>query len=118
MGVEMYLSLMGTFNFATPMSYINSTLANSNVSISSASASQVCYFITTYFEDPWLLPSPFVSVEGLEHAGMAITLSVTEMFYQAIQRTSIDIDLIPPLTNDLYHLIMPVWAYLPSLWIA
>jgi hypothetical protein len=85
MGVGLYPSLMGTFNFVVPISYINSVPTCSDQPILSVPTSQVCQFCTSYFEDPWILPSPLDLVEGLEHARMAMPLSATKIAYQAIQ---------------------------------
>jgi len=68
-GVIMYSPLMGTFNFAAPISYINA--------ISDGYSSSLRYvpFHTSYLNDPWTLPSPAMSYEGNSHIGMEIPLS-------------------------------------------
>jgi hypothetical protein len=38
-------------------------------------------FRTTYFEDPWVLPSSCASVDGLEHVGMAMSFSAAKITY-------------------------------------
>jgi hypothetical protein len=57
-GVGMYSSLMGTFDFSTPIHHIyamSSTLTLLERSIP---------FHTSYFSDPWTLPSPTSPVES------------------------------------------------------
>jgi hypothetical protein len=63
-GVRMYSSLMGTFDFTTPISYINA------ISSESSSSMRSIPFRTSYFNDPWTLPSPTMSYEGHSHIGM------------------------------------------------
>lgn len=115
MGVRMYPSLMGTFNFSASVAYINSTLASSIVLVSSASTSQVCYFRTTYFEDLWILPSPSGSTKEIEHVGIAMPLPAVEITFLAIQSASANINPVPPRTKELDHLTMPMWASNSSL---
>jgi hypothetical protein len=50
-GVRMYPSLMGTFNFLIPILYINS------ISDESSSSLRYVSFHTSYFDDTWTLPS-------------------------------------------------------------
>jgi hypothetical protein len=51
-GVGMYPSLMGNFNFSTPISYINVVLVFYQQSSSSIPMTQVSSFQMTYFKDP------------------------------------------------------------------
>jgi hypothetical protein len=99
-GIGMYSSLMGTFNIPTPISYISSTLI-ARAHQFTGSMSQVHHFQMTYFEDPWILPSPSDSIEGIKHAGMENPLSATEISYQAIQRATVDSDPTPLQTRRL-----------------
>jgi hypothetical protein len=72
-GVKMYSSLMGTFDFLAPIHHVyamSSRLASTERSIP---------FCTSYFSDPWTLPSLTSSIEGQSHAGMAMPLSKTEI---------------------------------------
>jgi hypothetical protein len=57
-GVGMYYSLMGTFDFSTPNHQV---YAMSNRPISTRRSIS---FRTSYFDDPWTLPSPNLSCEG------------------------------------------------------
>jgi hypothetical protein len=86
-GVGMYPSLMGTFNFPTPVLYIRATLGEYSKWRPSIPVTRVSFFRTTYFEDPWVLPSPCESMKGcvILHDGMAMPLSKVEMTYRAIQ---------------------------------
>jgi hypothetical protein len=85
-GVRMYSSLMGSFDFMAPIHHIHA--------ISSESSSSMRYvpFHTSYFNDPWTLPSPTMSYEGQSHIGMEMPLSTTKVVYQAILDATVDPD--------------------------
>jgi hypothetical protein len=68
-GVEMYSSLMGTFDFMAPISYINVVSGESSSSMRSVP------FCTSYFNDPWTLPSLTMSYKGHSHIRMEMPLS-------------------------------------------
>jgi hypothetical protein len=70
-GVRIYSSLMGTFNFTSLSHHIYT------MSSRSASTWRSITFRTSYFSDPWNLPSPNSSREGQLHAGMAMPLLET-----------------------------------------
>jgi hypothetical protein len=57
-GVGMYPSLMGTFNFSAPVSYIHATPVGYQKLNPSVPITWVGSFRTLYFEDLWVLPSP------------------------------------------------------------
>jgi hypothetical protein len=80
-GVGMYPSLMGTFNFSTPVSYIFTTLFSYSKSIPLVPITRVGSFRTTYFKDPWVLLSPCESVKGRVHVGMTMPLFAVEITY-------------------------------------
>jgi hypothetical protein len=84
--VGMYSSLMGTFIFMAPVHHI---YAMSNRPMSSMSYVPFC---TSYFNDPWTLPSLTASCEGQSHTGMDMPLSVVEMVYQDVLDSSVDLD--------------------------
>ena len=74
LGVGMYSSLMGTFEFPSPIAKINAIS-------SSKESSREEFFRTHYFLDPWTLPSPTTTlVEGQEN-GMASPISAAELRY-------------------------------------
>jgi hypothetical protein len=103
-GVGMYSSLMGTFDFPTSNHQVyamSSKLVSTGRSIP---------FRTSYFNDPWTLPSSTLSCEGQSHDGMAMSLSTTEIAYQVVLDSSADPDPVPSPTDeeDL------VWATLLS----
>jgi hypothetical protein len=64
-----------------------------------------------YFEDPWVLPSPCESIEGLVHAGMAMPLSATEITYRAIQQVFADIDPASFMDKEEDQFPEPIWAH-------
>jgi hypothetical protein len=58
-GVGLCPSLMGTFNYPPPQGDIKFISNHHNVYIF-----QVSSFCTTYFDDPWTLPSPSAMMDG------------------------------------------------------
>jgi hypothetical protein len=62
-----------------------------------------------YFEDPWILPSPSDSVEGIKHAGMEKPLSAAKISYQAIQMATTDPNPTPLQMEEVDDLLMPIW---------
>jgi hypothetical protein len=87
-GVRMYSSLMGTFDFMAPIHHIYA------MSSRSASSMRFVPFHTSYFNDPWTLPSSTTSCEGQSHTGMAMPLSTAEIAYQVVLDSSVDPDLV------------------------
>jgi hypothetical protein len=81
-GVRMYSSLMGSFDFMAPIHHIHA------ISSRSSSSMRSIPFRTSYFNDPWTLPSPTMSCEGQSHIGMEMPLSAAEVVYQAILNTT------------------------------
>jgi hypothetical protein len=65
-------------------------------------------FRTTYFNDPWTLPSPSTMMEGTGHHGMAMPLSISEVAYSIVQQASADPDLTP--AQELDPILEPTWA--------
>ena len=57
-GVRMYSSLMGTFDFMAPIHHVYAMSSRPVLSMRSIP------FCTSYFSDPWTLPSPTSSCEG------------------------------------------------------
>jgi hypothetical protein len=88
-GFRMYSSLMATFNFSAPTHHV---YAMSSTPTSVEKSIPLC---TSYFSDPWTLPSPTSSIEGQSHVGMAMPLSTTKIAYQAILDSSVDHDPVP-----------------------
>jgi hypothetical protein len=103
-GVGMYPSLMGTFNFLAPISYINAISGESSSSLRSVS------FRTSYFDDPWTLPSPTMSYEGQSHIRMEMSLSAAEIAYQAIQEATVDPDPPSSWTKEMDPVLEPIWV--------
>jgi hypothetical protein len=103
-GVGMYSSLMGTFDF---MALIHHVYAMSSRLISSE---RLIPFCTSYFNNPWTLPSLTASCEGQSHIGMAMPLSTTEIVYQAILDSSINLNPITSPTDEEDRVINPVWG--------
>jgi hypothetical protein len=106
----MYPSLMGTFNFPAPISYIRATPIDYQNSSSSVPITRVGSFRTSYLEDPWVLPSPCESVKGHVHVRMAMPLSAVEVTYQAIQQATADLDQTSSWMEEDDQFPEPIWA--------
>jgi hypothetical protein len=102
-GVGLYPPLMGTFNYPPPQGDFKFVSDHHKVEIF-----QVSLFRTTYFNDPWILPSPSTIMEGIGHNGISIPLSATEVAYSLVQQASTDTDLTP--AQELDPILEPIWA--------
>jgi hypothetical protein len=83
-------SLMGTFDYPPPHGDIKFISNHHKVEIF-----QVSSFHTTYFEDPWILPSPSTMMDETRHPGMSMPLSAAEVAYSLVQQASANPDLTP-----------------------
>ncbi len=102
LGVGMYSSLMGTFEFPSPIAKINAIS-------SSREFSRDGFFRTHYFSDPWTLPSPMTTlVEGQEN-GMAFPMSAAELRYQSIAN-SVEDHSTPFSEEELDGHVAPAWS--------
>jgi hypothetical protein len=79
-GVGLCPSLMGTFNYSPPQGDVKFISHHHKVEIF-----QVSSFCTTYFEDPWILPSPSATMDETGHSSMSMPLSVAEVVYSLVQ---------------------------------
>jgi hypothetical protein len=86
--VRMYSSLMGTFDFVAAIHHINAMSNRSALSMRSIP------FHTSYFNDPWTLPTPTMSCEIQSHIGMTMPLSMIEIVYQAVLDSTADPNLV------------------------
>jgi hypothetical protein len=102
-GVGLCPSLMGTFDFPPPQGDVKFVSTHHKAEIFHVSS-----FRTTYFNDPWILPSPSDTMEATGHAGMSSPLSAAEVAYSMVQQTSATPDPIP--TQELDPLFEPIWA--------
>jgi hypothetical protein len=102
--VGMYSSLMGTFNFMAPIHHIY-TMSSRPIS-----SERSIPFRTSYFNDPWTLPSSTTSCEGQLNYGMAMPLSVGEITYQYVLDSFIDLDPVTSQIDEEDHVLEPVWA--------
>jgi hypothetical protein len=75
-GVGLCPSLMGTFNYPPPHNNVK-FISNHH----KAEIFQVSSFHTTYFTDPWILPSPSATMDETGNSGMSMPLSATEVAY-------------------------------------
>jgi hypothetical protein len=71
-GVGLCPPLMGTFNYPPPQGDVKFIFDHHKFEIF-----QVLSFRMTYFNNPWILPSPSAMVEGIGHHGMSIPFSTT-----------------------------------------
>jgi hypothetical protein len=102
-GVCLCPPLMGTFDYLPPPDDIKFVSNQPTVEIF-----QVSLFRTTYFHDPWTLPSPSRMMEGTEHHGMAMPLSTKEVAYSIVQQAFVDPD--PTPAQDLDLISESTWA--------
>jgi hypothetical protein len=106
LGVGLFPYLMGTFDFPPPSNDVKFISVVPDQP--KAAIFQVASFRMTYFNDPWNLPSPSASMEGVGNPGMAMPLSTTEVVYNIVQQTSTNSDPTPPQELDL--VLEPIWA--------
>jgi hypothetical protein len=102
-GVGLCPSLMGTFDYPPPHDDIKFISNHHKVEIF-----QVSSFRMTYFEDPWILPSPSATMDETGHPGMSMPLSATEVVYSLVQQASANPD--PTPAQELDPLLEPIWA--------
>jgi hypothetical protein len=102
-GVGLCPSLMGTFDYPPPQGDVKFISTHHKAEIFHVSS-----FRTTYFQDPWILPSPSDTMDATGHAGMSTPLSAAEVAYSLVQQTSATPDPIP--TPELDPLLEPIWA--------
>jgi hypothetical protein len=62
----------------------------------------------TYFQDPWILPSPSATMDETGHPGMSTPLSATEVAYSLVQQASTTLDL--TLAQELDPPLESIWA--------
>jgi hypothetical protein len=96
-------SLMGTFDYPPPHSDIKFISNHHQVEIF-----QVSSFRVTYFEDPWILPSPLAMMDETGNPSMSMPLSTAEVAYSLVQQASADTDLTS--AQELDPLLEPIWA--------
>jgi hypothetical protein len=97
---------MGTFDYPPPSNDVRFISVVPDQP--KAAIFQVASFKTSYFEDPWTLPSPSASMEGVGNLGMAMPLSIVEVAYNIVQQASTNPDLAPP--QELDPVLEPIWA--------
>jgi hypothetical protein len=102
--VEMYSSLMGTFDLSTSIHHVYA------MSSKSALAGRSIPFYTYYLSDPWTLPSLTSLSEGELHAGMAMPLLVAKIAYQVVLDSSADPDPITLQMDEKDLVLRPIWA--------
>ena len=95
--------LMGTFDYPPPQGDVKFISTHHKAEIFHVSS-----FRTTYFQDPWTLPSPSDTMDATGHAGMSTPLSATEVAYSLVHQASATPDLIP--AQELDPLLEPIWA--------
>jgi hypothetical protein len=70
---------MVTFNYPPPQGDVKFVSDHHKVDIF-----QVFSFHTTYFNDPWIRPSPSTTMEGTGHHGISMPLSAIEAAYSLV----------------------------------
>jgi hypothetical protein len=102
-GVGLCPSLMGTFDYPPPHGDVKFISTHHKAEIFHVSS-----FCTTYFQDPWILPSPSATMDETGHTGMSMPLSATEVAYSLVQQASATPD--PTLAQELDPPLEPVWV--------
>jgi hypothetical protein len=102
-GVGLCPSLMGTFDYPPPHGDVKFISTHHKAEIFHVSS-----FRTTYFQDPWILPSPSAMMDETRHTGMSMPLSATEVAYSLVQQASATPD--PTPAQELDPLLEPIWA--------
>jgi hypothetical protein len=102
-GVGLCPSLMGTFDYPPPHGDVKFISTHHKADIFHVSS-----FHMTYFQDPWILPSPSSTMDETGHAGMSMPLSVAKVAYSLVQQTSATPD--PTPAQELDPLLEPIWA--------
>jgi hypothetical protein len=103
-GVRMYSSLMGTFDFMAPIHHIYAMSSRYALSM------RFIPFCTLYINDPWTLPLSTSSCEGQSHIGMEIPLSMKYIAYKTILDSSVDPNPISSQTDEEDYVLKPIWA--------
>jgi hypothetical protein len=78
-GVGLCPSLMGTFDYPSPHGDVKFISTHHKAEIFHFSS-----FRTTYFQDPWILPSPSTTMDETGHIGMSMPLSAAEVAYSLV----------------------------------
>jgi hypothetical protein len=102
-GVGLCPSLMGTFDYPPPQGDVKFISTHHKAEIFHVSS-----FRTTYFQDPWILPSPSDMMDATGHAGMSTPLSTAEVVYSLVHQTSATPD--PTPAQELDPLLETIWA--------
>jgi hypothetical protein len=72
---------MGTFDYPPPQGNVKFISNHHKVEIFQASSLR-----TTYFEDPWILPSPSAMMDETGHPSMSMPLLAAEVVYSLVQQ--------------------------------
>jgi hypothetical protein len=102
-GVGLFPSLMGTFDYPPPQGDVKFIFNHRKVEIF-----QVSPFRMTYFTDPWILPSPSATMEGIGHLGMSMPRSATKVAYSLVQQDLANPD--PTPVQEFDRILEPIWA--------
>jgi hypothetical protein len=102
-GVGLCPSLMGTFDYPPPHGDVKFISTHHKAEIF-----HVSLFHMTYFQDPWILPSPSATMDETGHAGMSMPLSAAEVVYSLVQKNSATPD--PTPAQELDPFLEPIWA--------
>jgi hypothetical protein len=102
-GVGLCPSLMGTFDYPPPQGDIKVISNHHKVEIFQFSSFQM-----TYFDDPWILSSPSVMMDGTGHLSMSMPLSAAKVAYSLVQQSSANTD--PTPAQEFDPLLEPIWA--------
>jgi hypothetical protein len=105
-GVGLCPPLMGTFDYPPPSDDVKMIFVVPDQP--KGEIFPVSSFHMTYFNDPWILPSPSAMMEGTGHHGISMPLSTTEVAYSIFQQTSANPD--RTLTQESNPVLKLAWA--------
>jgi len=102
-GVGLCTFFMGTFNYPPPQGDVKFISTHHKAKIF-----HITSFRMTYFEDPWILPSPSSTMDETGHSDMSMPLSAAEVVYSLVQQASSTPD--PTPAQELDPPLEPIWA--------
>jgi hypothetical protein len=102
-GVGLCPYFMGTFDYPPPHGDVKFISTHHKAEIFHVSS-----FRTTYFQDPWILPSPSATVDETGHTVMSMPLSTAEVAYSLVQQALATPD--PAPAQDLDPPLESIWA--------
>jgi hypothetical protein len=102
-GVVLCPSLMDTFDYPPPHGDVKFISTHHKADIF-----HVSLFCPTYFQDPWILPSPSATMDETRHSDMSMPLSAAEVASSLVHQASSNPNLTP--AQELDPPLDYIWA--------